>query len=184
MSCCRMHAEVRPPLATHFTCTGIMADLLMESNWPFGCQSDKRPQRGSTQWTTAVFFARGRASPSQSPCGPPVGPLFVTPARWRRRGQVCYHTPAFPGRRSSAGQSSGIIIRVSQVRVLPPLPALLLDSPCISGVFVRATCGSARARTGPLAGLARVVVLHVSSEEIDDGQSVSGVERGAARRVH
>jgi len=31
--------------------------------------------------------------------------------------------------------------------------------------------------------VARVVVLRVSSEGIDDGQSVSGVERGAARRV-
>jgi hypothetical protein len=34
-----------------------------------------------------------------------------------------------------------------------------------------------------LAGLARVVVLRIRSEEIDDGQTVSGVERGAARRV-
>jgi hypothetical protein len=35
-----------------------------------------------------------------------------------------------------------------------------------------------------LAGFARVVVLRVRSEEIDDGRSVSGVERGVAGRVH
>jgi hypothetical protein len=34
-----------------------------------------------------------------------------------------------------------------------------------------------------LAGLACVVVVRVRSEELDDDQSVSGVERGAAGRV-
>jgi hypothetical protein len=41
----------------------------------------------------------------------------------------------------------------------------------------------AREHGQELAGLARVVVFRVRSEEIDDGQSVSGVERGAAGRV-
>jgi hypothetical protein len=35
-----------------------------------------------------------------------------------------------------------------------------------------------------LAGLARVVVLRVPYEEIDDDQLVSGVERGVAGRVY
>jgi hypothetical protein len=35
-----------------------------------------------------------------------------------------------------------------------------------------------------LAGLARVVVLQVRSEETDDSLSVSGVERGVAGRVY
>ena len=35
-----------------------------------------------------------------------------------------------------------------------------------------------------LAGLARVVVLRVRYRRIDDGQSVSGVERGVAGRVY
>jgi len=35
-----------------------------------------------------------------------------------------------------------------------------------------------------LAGIARVVVFRVRSEKVDDGQSVSGVERGVAGRVY
>ena len=37
---------------------------------------------------------------------------------------------------------------------------------------------------GELTGFARVVVLGIRSEEIDDDQLVTGVERGAGRLVH
>lgn len=73
--------------------------MVLESRGPFnrGASLPRHPENGSTR------FARQPPAPFES------------------HACVCYDsTPRW--RRSSAGQSSGIIIRVSEVRVLPPLP--------------------------------------------------------------